>query len=327
MKQIIILTLFIFFMSITLQAQNQKIALVIHGGAGNIQNLPPALEKQYEDKMEEALLAGYDVLINDGTSIEAVTTAIRILENSPLFNAGKGAVFTSEGKNELDASIMEGKTLNAGAVAGVTTIKNPILAALSVMQESPHVLLVGEGAEIFAKNHGLEMVDPSYFRTDKRWRQYKELQEEEQGQLMQNPFYKFGTVGAVALDTEGNLVAGTSTGGMTNKKFGRVGDSPVIGAGTYADNGSCAVSATGHGEYFIRGVLAYHVSALMSIQKLSVKEAARQTIHKRLADLGGTGGVIALDREGNFTFEFNTPGMFRGYIVEEKKPEVFIYKQ
>ena len=315
-------------MSLPLYAQNNKTTLIIHGGAGNIQNLPPSLEKRYKDKMKEALIAGYDVLASNGSSIEAVTTAIQILENSPLFNAGKGAVFTSDGKNELDASIMEGKTLNAGAVAGVTVIKNPILAALAVMKESPHVLLVGEGAEVFAKKQGLEIVDPEYFRTDRRWKQFKKLQEEEeQGGLMQNPFYKFGTVGAVALDKSGNITAGTSTGGMTNKKFGRVGDSPVIGAGTYADNNTCGVSATGHGEYFIRGVLAYHVSALMGLQNKSLKDAAYSTIHDRLSRLGGTGGIIALDNNGNFAFEFNTSGMFRGYIKNKNQPEVFIYSK
>jgi len=318
------------FLSYTTFAQG-KITLVIHGGAGTIlkKNMTPEQEQAYTEKMEEALLAGYAVLENGGTSLEAVTTTIQILENSPLFNAGIGAVFTNEGKNELDASIMDGKTGNAGAVAGVTTIKSPILAALAVMENSPHVLLSREGAETFAKEQGLAMVSPDYFYNERRFNQLQKIKERENdgGYLYKNPDDKFGTVGAVALDQYGNLAAGTSTGGMTNKRYGRVGDSPIIGAGTYANNKTCAVSSTGHGEYFIRYVVAYDIAALMEYQNLTVKEAAGKVVMEKLVEVGGGGGVIALDREGNFAMPFNTEGMYRGYINESGKPQIFIYKE
>ncbi|MFW5762223.1 MAG: isoaspartyl peptidase/L-asparaginase family protein [Cyclobacteriaceae bacterium] len=320
MKKIFI-TLYCTFI-IIFQINAQKPVLVIHGGAGNIGNMSPAEENAYRQKLSEALQAGHSILENDGTSLEAVVAAVNIMEDSPLFNAGKGAVFTSEGKNELDASIMDGSNLQAGAVASVTTIKNPINAALAVMTSSPHVMLVGDGAEKFAREQGLEMVDPSYFYTEKRKEQLdRRLQRE--GSI--TDFHKWGTVGAVALDKNGNLAAATSTGGMTNKQYGRVGDSPIIGAGTYAENESCAVSATGQGEYFIRGMISYEVAALMKYNKYSLEKAAKHAIHKKLQKMGGEGGIISLDRKGNIAVEFNTLGMFRAWKKEGEKAEVYFY--
>ncbi len=326
----------LFFMNFSIKAQN--IILVIHGGAGTItkENMTDSLEHSIHDKLAEALNSGYKILTHKGASIEAIKCAINILEDSPLFNAGKGAVFDSEGKNEMDASIMDGKTLNAGAVAGVTNIKNPINAAIAVMNNSPHVMLSGKGAEEFAREEGLEIVDPSYFFTPHRYEQWKNVQEAEKKKGPQGYYYlpetreeenhKYGTVGAVALDMYGNLAAGTSTGGITNKRFGRIGDSPVIGAGTYASNETCAVSATGDGEYFIRTVAAYSVSALMTYKNIPIEEAAKQVIFDQVQKLGGHGGVIALDAKGNFAMVFNTSGMYRGYLKEENRPQIFIYK-
>lgn len=315
------------------QLYSQDVALVIHGGAGNIykKNIPDSLETLYKQKMNEALNAGIEILHNGGTSLEAVKAAINIMEDSPLFNAGKGAVFTSEKTNELDASIMDGATLNAGAVAGVKHIKNPINAAIEVMQHSPHVMMTGEGAESFAKSQGIELVDAAYFFTEKRYNQLLKIQEvdsSKQGRSnLKNDYYKFGTVGAVGLDKYGNIVAGTSTGGMTNKKFGRVGDAPIIGAGTYANNKTCGISATGHGEYFIRAVVAHDISAIMEYKDLGIQEAADLVIHEKLVDLGGEGGVIGLDAKGNIMMSFNSNGMFRGYIRNKENPKVFIYKE
>ncbi|ELR72946.1 Isoaspartyl aminopeptidase [Fulvivirga imtechensis AK7] len=308
------------------------ITLVIHGGAGTIkkENMTPERELAYREKLQQALNTGYAVLENGGTSLDAVTETIQILEESPLFNAGRGAVFTSDGKNELDASIMNGATGEAGAVAGVTTLKSPILAARTVMEKSPHVMMAREGAEAFAKEQGLEIVDPSYFYDENRHNQLQKLKENQEkdgtAYLDHHPDYKFGTVGCVALDAQGNIAAGTSTGGMTNKKWGRIGDSPVIGAGTYADNNTCGVSSTGHGEYFIRYVVAYDIAALMKYKGLSLEEAAKEVVMQKLVEKGGTGGVVALDRQGNVAMPFNTAGMFRGYIKEKDKPMVFIYK-
>lgn len=322
-------------------ASMDKITLVIHGGAGTItrKSMTPEKEKAYQDKMKEALQAGYAILKKGGSSLDAVEAAVRIMEDSPLFNAGKGAVFTNAGKNELDASIMDGKTLKAGAIASVTTIKNPISTARMVMEKSEHVLMSGKGAEQFAKEKGAEMVDPSYFHTDVRYQQLQKIKEEEKTQLdhsedkgnldEESQIFegkKFGTVGAVALDQSGNLAAATSTGGMTNKRYGRVGDSPIIGAGTYADNQTCAVSATGHGEYFIRAVVAYDVAALMAYKGLPVKAAADEVVMKKLVNMGGEGGIIALDNKGNVAMPFNSEGMYRGYIKADGKPEVMIYK-
>ncbi len=305
----------------TIETQTDKpdYVLVIHGGAGTIlkKNMTPEKEQAYREKLGEALAAGEQVLKSGGSSLDAVTKAIMVMENSPLFNAGKGAVFTAEGTNEMDASIMDGKDLKAGAVAGVRHIKNPILGARAVMENTPHVLLSGEGAEELAAKSGLELVDSSYFFTEQRWKSYLRARENAE---------KHGTVGAVALDTHGNLAAATSTGGMTYKMKGRVGDSPIIGAGTYADNATCAVSATGHGEYFMRYVVTYDITALMKYKGLSLKEATDGVIMNKLKTVGGNGGIIAVDKDGNIAMPFNTAGMFRGYIMPDTKPKVFIYE-
>ena len=304
-----------------------KIMFVMHGGAGTItrQSMTPEAEKQYREKLEEALRTGHAILAKGGTSLDAVEASIRILEDSPLFNAGKGAVFTHEGRNELDAAIMDGMTKKAGAVAGVTIVKNPISAARAVMDKSPHVMMAGKGAELFATTVGLEIVDPSYFWTEKRW---KALQEDlvKENQPQANPEKHFGTVGAVALDSHGNLAAGTSTGGTTNKRFGRIGDSPIIGAGTYAENESVAVSCTGTGEYFIRWTVAHDIAALYKYRGLSVQQAGDEVIHKKLEPVGGDGGAIILDSKGNFAMPFNTEGMYRGWIGADGVPHVLIYK-
>jgi beta-aspartyl-peptidase (threonine type) len=310
------------------------ITLAIHGGAGTIlkSQMTDEKEQAYKQALQESLLTGYQVLASGGTSTEAVVAAIRCMEDSPLFNAGKGAVFTHDKTHELDASLMEGRTHKAGAIAGVSTIKNPIVAAKHVMENSEHVLLAGKGAENFAQKQGLDIVNPEYFDTDFRYQQLLSIIDSETTQLdhsdkaQENGEKKFGTVGAVALDQYGNLAAGTSTGGMTNKRYGRVGDTPIIGAGTYADNATCAVSATGHGEFFIRYAVAYDIVALIRYQQLSVKDAAQKVIDK-LADIEpDTGGVIALDAQGNVTMPFNTEGMYRGYMQEGGQPQVFIYE-
>lgn len=306
-------------------------AIVIHGGAGTIlkENMTPEMEAGYRDALNQALDIGEGILKNGGTGLDAVTQTIIFLENSPLFNAGKGAVFTNEGKNELDASIMNGANLQAGAVGGVTVVKNPITLARAVMEKSEHVMLAGAGAEEFAREQGLETVDPEYFYTERRWKSLQRAKEAESKQtgMGKPPFpdYKFGTVGCIALDSEGNIVAGTSTGGMTNKRYNRIGDSPIIGAGTYAKNETCGVSSTGHGEYFIRYAVAYDVSALMEYKGLSVQEAANQVINQKLKAAGGTGGLIALDRMGNVAMPFNTPGMYRGYAKPGGERVVEIY--
>jgi beta-aspartyl-peptidase (threonine type) len=315
-----------------------KIAIVVHGGAGVIlrENLTPEMESQYRAKLTEAILAGYAALKERRSGLDAVEATIRILEDSPLFNAGKGAVFTHDGTNELDASIMAGNTLLAGAVAGVKHIKNPISVARLVMERSPHVMLIGTGAEAFAKREGVELVDEKYFYTEKRWQQLqealaKEKEDSSKGRKMnaiplQGSDGRYGTVGCVVLDAFGNLAAGTSTGGMTNKRAGRVGDAPIIGAGTYANNATCAVSATGDGEYFIREGVSRDISAMMEYKGLSVDSAAAQAIAK-VGKLGGTGGVIALDRHGNMAMPFNSPGMYRAYIDAGGKVVVKIFRE
>ncbi|MBE7641293.1 beta-aspartyl-peptidase [Salegentibacter sp. BLCTC] len=314
--------------------------IVIHGGAGTIlkENMSDSLEQEYQAKLEEAIKVGHKILANGGTAIEAVQRTINIMENSPLFNAGKGAVFTNEGKNELDASIMDGQTLNAGAVSGVTTVKNPINLAWEVMENSEHVMLSGKGAEQFAKERGLEIVDPGYFYTENRFKSLERLKAKntEKTELdhdgktaFVDPFIKdskFGTVGCAALDKNGNLAAGTSTGGMTNKKWGRIGDAPIIGAGTYANNKTAAISATGWGEFFIRGVVAYDISALMEYKKMSLAQAAKEVIQKKNPELGGSGGIIAIDQQGNVSMEFNTAGMYRAKMNKNGKLEIGIYK-
>lgn len=324
--------------------QTPKLGFMIHGGAGVIRkgSLTPEREKEYRAKLEEAVLAGYKTLQSGKSGLDAVETAIRMLEDSPLFNAGKGAVFTAEGKNELDASIMEGKSLMAGAVAGLRHVKNPITLARAVMERSPHVMMVGDGAEKFAKEMNIELVEEKYFWTQERWdglqrviQQEKEKQKaaQEGKKVSQNapdlrlePENKFGTVGAVALDSNGNLSAGTSTGGMTYKKFGRVGDAPIIGAGTYANNDSCAVSATGWGEFFIRIGVARDIAALMEYQAMPIQKAADRVIKEKLQKLGGDGGIIAIDKFGNMAISFNSEGMYRAYIAADGKAVVEIYK-
>jgi len=319
-KTMLLFATFVFALSLSAQ----KAMLVIHGGAGTITraSMSAEAEAQYRAGLEQALKAGHAILAKGGSSVDAVEAAIRVMEDNPLFNAGKGAVFTHEGKNELDAAIMDGRTKAAGSVAGVTIIRNPITAARAVMEKSKHVMMVGRGAELFATKMGLEIVDPSYFWTERRW---KSLQNEMLKES-QNPDKKFGTVGAVAVDANGNLAAGTSTGGMTNKQFGRVGDAPIIGAGTYADNESCAVSATGHGEFFIRWTVAYDIAALMKYRGMSVTDAANEVIHKKLAPVKGEGGVIALDAKGNFAMPFNSEGMYRGWIGADGVATVEIFR-
>ena len=296
---------------------NQTIyGLVIHGGAGTItrEKMSPEKEAEYREKITEALTVGYEILEKGNSSLDAVEAVVRIMEDSPLFNAGKGAVFTNAGTNELDASIMDGNTLQAGAVAGVKTVKNPISAARKVMEKTWHVMLSGDGADHFAAEQGLEIVDNNYFYTERRWNALKKAQEEE----------KHGTVGCVALDKKGNIAAGTSTGGLTNKRWGRIGDTPIIGAGTYANNETCGVSGTGQGEYFIRGNIAYDVSALMIYRSLTVKDAAGQVIDK-LSERGGNGGLIAMDKNGKIAMSFNTEGMYRGYRVNGSESVIKIY--
>lgn len=303
------------------------IALVIHGGAGTIlkENMTPEREAAYRETLAEALRGGFAVLEKGGYSLDAVVAAIRIMEDSELFNAGKGAVFTGQGKNELDASIMDGATGKAGAVGSVTTIKNPIVAARAVMEETRHVMLVGRGAEMFAARQGLEIVEPEYFFTQRRWDQLLKKREKTKEQSSLRDDDGHGTVGAVALDEHGNLAVGTSTGGLTNKMHGRVGDSPIIGAGSYADNATCGVSGTGVGEFFMRGLIAYDVSARMRYSGLRLEDAANAVIKESLIDKGGEGGIIALDKDGNVAMPFNTPGMYRGYIKAAGGPQVFIY--
>jgi L-asparaginase / beta-aspartyl-peptidase len=312
-------------------AAAQKPMLVMHGGAGTITraSMTPELEKQYRETLEQALRAGHAVLMKGGASLDAVETSIRILEDSPLFNAGKGAVFTHEGKNELDAAIMNGRTKAAGSVAGVTIIKNPISAARAVMEKSKHVMMTGKGAELFATEKGLEVVDPSYFWTERRWKALqKELMNEAKPRASNDlpAEHKYGTVGAVALDKNGDLAAGTSTGGTTNKRYGRVGDAPIIGAGTYAENESVAVSCTGTGEYFIRWTVAHDIAALVKYKGMTVQQAGDEVIHKKLVPAKGDGGAIVLDGKGNFAMPFNTEGMYRGWIGGDGVPHVLIYK-
>jgi len=339
--------------------------LVIHGGAGNItpeilnknqgqqpaSSLKEALdteydvlqnglnieqEQQYTKSLKEALNAGYDILRDGGAALDAVVMAISVLEDNPLFNAGRGAVFTKKGLNEMDAALMDGRNLMAGAIAGVRNIKNPIKLAREVMLHSGHVFLSGEGAAEFALNQGIEMAPDEYFFNRARYEQWLQIRDSDFYQLdhkddnlkgpMPNTDYKFGTVGAVACDVNGNIAAGTSTGGMTNKRFGRIGDSPVIGAGTYANNKTCGISCTGHGEYFLRAVVAYDVSCLMEYKGLSLQEACAIVVKDKLVKMGGEGGLIAVDAKGNFDFCFNSAGMYRGMRNSEGKEIVAFYK-
>ena len=310
--------------------------LLVHGGAGTIlpSAMTPKLEEDYREGLKSALQTGYSILAEGGSSLLAVEAAVKSLEDNPLFNAGKGAVFTHDKKHELDASIMDGKTLKAGAVAGVTNIKNPVNLALKVLSESDYVMLTGEGAEQFAAKHGVKQVESSYYFTDFRYQQLLQIIDSDKIQLDHNievPVSsennkKYGTVGAVALDMEGNLAAATSTGGLTNKRFGRIGDSPIIGAGTYANNDTCAISATGQGETFIRNVVAYDISCLMAYKGLTLKNACQEVISKINIQDPECGGVIGLDAKGNHCFEFNTLGMYRGFMEENGTFKIFIYK-
>ncbi|MEL7536299.1 MAG: isoaspartyl peptidase/L-asparaginase [Pseudomonadota bacterium] len=306
----------------------QDVAIAIHGGAGTIERseLSADEERQIRLTLETALRAGHQRLENGASALDAIEAAIVILEDSPFFNAGRGAVFTHRGANELDASIMDGATRNAGAVAGVSHIRNPILLARRVMDESPHVLLSGEGAEEFALDQGFELIPGRYFHTERRWEQLERARRQATSSMPVPPAeFRFGTVGAVALDKNGNIAAGTSTGGMTNKRYGRIGDSPLIGAGTYADNDTCAVSSTGHGEYFIRAAVAHDIAAQMRYADRDLVTATRDVVHNRLLKLGGSGGVIAMDRAGNIALEHNTPGMYRGSIDTDGTVTTAIY--
>jgi beta-aspartyl-peptidase (threonine type) len=319
-------------------------AIVLHGGAGVIErsSMKPEAEAAYRATLTQATRAAAKILDQGGSSVDAIEAAIQILEDDPLFNAGRGAVFTAEGKNELDAAIMDGANLKAGAVAGVTRTRHPISLARAVMEESPHVMLIGAGADAFAARVGLEQVDPSFFFTERRWQSLvKQLQKEGRpipprpagapppaapiAEIESPEAHKFGTVGVVALDRAGNIAAGTSTGGTQAKRWGRVGDSPIIGAGTYASNQSCAVSATGTGEYFIRLTAAREVCALVQYQGLTLQQAADHVIHKELESIHGDGGLIAIAPDGQLAWSFNTPGMFRAKLIEGGKLQIGVY--
>ena len=309
--------------------------IAIHGGAGTILKSSMTSEKEtgYSQALEEALIKGWEILKSKGSSADAVVKAIQILEDNPLFNAGKGSVFTNEGKHKMDASLMEGKSLNAGCVSSVSNLKNPILLARKIMEKSDFVFLSGKGAEEFAKINGMKFEDDEYFFNEYRFQQYQKALKENKVQLDHSENEpgnetekKFGTVGAVALDSDGNLAAGTSTGGMTNTKFGRIGDSPLIGAGTYANNNTCAVSCTGDGEYFIRTVAAYDVSCLMEYKKLTLEEACNLVVHNKLKRINGEGGLIAIDKNCNIQMCFNSEGMYRACISSGNDIEIKIYK-
>ncbi|MFA4922894.1 MAG: isoaspartyl peptidase/L-asparaginase [Ignavibacteriaceae bacterium] len=314
------LVFFLFFFCLMINGQTTgKYVLVIHGGAGGMdEQMPDSLKKEYLASLDEALEIGNLILASGGSSIDAVEAVLKYLEDNPLFNAGKGAVLTSEGIAEMDAAIMSGKDLSCGSVTGVKTIKNPVTLARAVMEKSPHVFLSGEGAEKFAGEVGIQKVNPKYFIEENRYEKWiKELNEIKKK--------KKGTVGAVALDKFGNLAAATSTGGMSMKKPGRVGDAPVIGAGTYANNKTCAVSCTGWGEKFIKNTVAFNVSAMMEYKNMSLRDAANEMIHKRLSP--NDGGLIAVDKDGNFTLQFNTKSMLRGFVTSEGKREVKIWEK
>ena len=305
-------------------SKKYEYAIAIHGGAGTIlkKNMSSEREKQYIDAMTQALDIGEQMLKKGEEGIDVIEAVIIYLENNELFNAGKGSVFTHEGKNELDASIMEGKNMNAGAIGGVTNLKNPISAARAVMEQSAHVMLVGKGAEKFAEDIGQEVVDPKYFYTERRFKSLEKVKAKENatGAIFdENPDYKYGTVGCAVLDKNGNLAAGTSTGGMTNKRWNRIGDAPIIGAGTYANNQTCAVSSTGHGEYFIRFAVAHDISARMEYLNESLEEAANHVVNNKLVEKGGSGGIISVDKYGNVALPHNSPGMYRAWATPESR--------
>ena len=295
-----------------------KIAIVIHGGAGIIlkENISKSKEDSIINKLDEAISKGWELLKKGESSELAVIETIKILEDSPLFNAGKGSVFNSDGKVENDASIMRGNDLNAGASSRTSNVKNPITLAADVMNHSGHVFLSGKGAESFAKNRNLEIVENEYFHTKFRYNQLLNKKDED----------KYGTVGCVAIDVDGNIVAGTSTGGMSNKKWGRIGDSPIIGAGTYADNNTCGISSTGSGEYFIRTVAAYQVSSLLENHDYDLKKAMSKVIHQKIEGIGGDGGMIGIDKNSNIVMDFNTPGMYRAYVNKDGQKQILLYK-
>jgi len=309
----------------SMSMKEKKCALVIHGGAGTIspEQITPEIERDLRAGLQRSLDAGHGVLKSGGSSLDAVVAAVRVLEDDPLFNAGRGAVFTSAGTHEMDAAIMDGGTLKAGAVGGTRSVKNPILLARAIMETSPHVMLAGQGAEDFARKLGLEVVEQKYFYTEQRWRAWERVRKRRTELLSDAD--RHGTVGAVALDQSGDLAAATSTGGNTNKWPGRIGDTPVIGAGTYANNQTCAVSGTGDGEFFVRAVAGHDLSALMEYREMKLAEAARVVIDK-IGSLGGTGGLIAIDREGNIALPFNTAGMYRGYVDIGGTTFVAIYR-
>ena len=296
-----------------------KIAIVIHGGAGIIlkENISKSKEDSIINKLDKAISRGWELLEEGKSSELAVIETIKILEDSPLFNAGKGSVFNSDGKVENDASIMRGNDLNAGASSGTSNVKNPIILAADIMNHSEHVFLSGKGAENFAKERNLDIVDNEYFHTEFRYNQLLNKKDEN----------KYGTVGCVAIDAYGNIVAGTSTGGMTNKKWGRIGDSPIIGAGTYANNNTCGISSTGSGEYFIRTVAAYQVSSLFENHDYDLTEAMSKVIYKKIGGIGGDGGMIGIDKNSNISMEFNTPGMYRAFVNKEGKKEILLYEK
>lgn len=342
-----ILALCSLLLAISATAQEaHKWAVVLHGGAGVIErkNMDAKTEAAYRASLQAALQKAADTLDKGGSALDAVEAAIRMMEDDPLFNAGRGAVFTAAGRNELDAAIMDGSNLKAGAVAGVTRTRHPISLARAVMEKSPHVMLIGAGADEFAATHGLEMVDPGFFFTERRWDALvKELKKEGRPipprpagappapgkpvvEIELPDAHKFGTVGVVALDKQGNIAAGTSTGGLTAKMWGRVGDSPIIGAGTYADNRSCAVSGTGTGEYFIRLTVARTICALVQYKGMGLQEAADEVIQHQLTDMKGDGGVIAIDTKGDMVWSFNSPGMYRARVSEGGKPQIEMYK-
>ncbi|MEZ4919887.1 MAG: isoaspartyl peptidase/L-asparaginase [Saprospiraceae bacterium] len=337
MKHLNVLTIFLTWLCIiscqhTPSPMNAapEYAIAIHGGAGAIkkENMTAEMDAAYRAALDTALMLGEQVLRDGGSALDAVCASIEWMEDSPLFNAGRGAVFTYEGRNEHDASIMEGSEQKAGAVGGVHTIHHPIRLARAVMEQSPHVLLTGSGAEQFALEQGIDTIDPGYFYTERRWESLQKFKEKSQKtgwNVQENPDYKYGTVGCVALDKNGNLAAGTSTGGMTGKRWNRIGDSPIIGAGTYADNTTCAVSCTGHGEYFIRYAVAHDLSARMKYQNITLEAAAEQLVLRDLVEKGGEGGLIALDKMGNISCPFNSAGMYRAWARPGEK-HIAIYK-
>ena len=310
----------------------KKHAIAIHGGAGTILRtlMTPEKEAQYKQGLKNALLIGNEVLNKGGSSLDAVEAAVMSLENFPLFNAGKGAVFTNKGTHEMDASIMEGKNLEAGAVSGISNVQNPVHLAKVIMQKSGHVFLQGADAELFAKTMNLPFQENNYFYTEERYKQWQDVKDTDGYQLdhtvLETGEKKFGTVGAVALDVYGNLAAATSTGGMTNKRFGRVGDSPVIGAGTYANNHTCAISCTGHGEYFLRAVVAYDISCLMEYKSYTLNQACNFVVKDKLVKMGGEGGLIGIDTQGNIELCFNSEGMYRGILRQDEEIYLGIYE-